>query len=369
MFLSRPRIAVRAGAWSSSGLLIALSPLSACILDNPAYDGASEATGTSSGALTGLSSGASVPSAPSDPSDPSEPTSASGSESEGAGTSADATTTEGVDSSTTADPSCADLTCDANASCVDGPDGPACECDPGFIGDGLSCEDIDECADAAICAVGLCVNLDGGYTCAFPATCAAIKEALPEAGDGSYTLYIGGDMARPWTAYCHDMNGSPREYLTLPRQGGGANVSRYTIVNPYEGFMGERSMRYQRIRIKPETLRVDIGDTTFTTAAGTATFHGGNVHSVDYGVAMTCIYGTTSATIDLRDTPFDAQAGQWCTGGYMPSGKTDTPAVQVYVNSGGGDCGWRAPATGSCPDGPFNNNGGGDRLQLVYIGG
>ncbi|MEZ4382857.1 MAG: GON domain-containing protein [Nannocystaceae bacterium] len=358
MSLPRPRTAARV-VGSAPALLLGLS---ACILDNPAYDGEGEATSTGDALMT-ASAGASADVA----GDTNFTSGGTGTAS--AGTTEGTATTEGADSSTTAGPSCADLTCDPNASCVNGPDGPTCSCDAGFVGDGLTCADIDECVEPALCTVGLCVNLEGGFTCSFPATCAELKAAAPEAADGPYTLFIAGDMAKPWTAYCHDMGGSPREFLTLPRQGEGANVSRYTIVNPFPGYMGERRMKYQRVRIKPATLRVDIGDTTFTTTSGTATFNGGMVHSVDYGVAMTCIGGATTANIDLRDTPFDAQADQWCTGGYMPSGKTESPAAQVYVQSGGGDCGWRAPATGGCPDGPFNNNGGGDRLQLVYVGG
>ena len=176
-------------------------------------------------------------------------------------------------------------------------------------------------------------------------------------------------MARPWTAYCHDMAQTPREYLTLPQQGNGSNISRYTIVNTYKGYSGELAMQYQRIRINPVTLRVDVGDTTFTTTTGTALFNYDPVNAVGYGIAITCVGGTTSANIDLRSTPFDAQPGLWCTDGYMPNGSTEKPVAQVYVNHGGGDCGWRAPAAGGCPNTPINGNSGGERLQLVYIGG
>ena len=41
---------------------------------------------------------------------------------------------------TLAPPTCADANpCDANATCTDTPDGPECDCDPGYEGDGLTC--------------------------------------------------------------------------------------------------------------------------------------------------------------------------------------------------------------------------------------
>ena len=63
---------------------------------------------------------------------------------------------------------CRGETCDVNASCepVDGV--RQCVCEPGFTGDGLTCDDIDECADAAItCAAdATCVNSPGSFMCA-----------------------------------------------------------------------------------------------------------------------------------------------------------------------------------------------------------
>jgi hypothetical protein len=57
-----------------------------------------------------------------------------------------------------------------------------------------------------------------------PATCADI--ALPT--DGEYTLYVGGDKGKPWTAYCADMATTPVEYLPLAMVLGDHNVSQYT---------------------------------------------------------------------------------------------------------------------------------------------
>ena len=180
MLISRLHTAAAIAAWSTAGLLFA------CVLDNPAYDGASGMSGTDEGETTSAGSNGGSNSGSNSGSNGGE---TSGGETSGGATSASTsavtstTTSAGDDTSTSAGPSCADLTCDPNASCVDGPDGPVCECAPGFIGDGLTCVDVDECADAGICPAGVCVNHDGGYACAFPASCAELKEAQPGAED------------------------------------------------------------------------------------------------------------------------------------------------------------------------------------------
>ena len=52
-------------------------------------------------------------------------------------------------------------------ACVDTFRGYACECPEGFEGDGVTCDDVDECADdAAHACEQICVNEIGGYSCA-----------------------------------------------------------------------------------------------------------------------------------------------------------------------------------------------------------
>ncbi|KAK3920598.1 Fibrillin-1 [Frankliniella fusca] len=52
--------------------------------------------------------------------------------------------------------------CDPNSECLNTP----CVCDGGFRGDGLSCVDIDECAeDDKLCENGHCLNYPGSYRC------------------------------------------------------------------------------------------------------------------------------------------------------------------------------------------------------------
>lgn len=225
-------------------------------------------------------------------------------------------------------------------------------------GDGVTCTDIDECTQG-VCP-GLCINEPGEFACLYPATCAELRDAAPATPDGPATLYVGGDPAKPWTAYCHDMAGTPREYLTLPRQGPGINTGRY-IGLPGDGAT---TTRYQRIRVDPTTWLVDTTDATFSVKEGNAVHGGAPVKKVTYGAAMTCLYQQTTANIDLRDTPFRPE-NKFCTGGYNASGGSQSPHPQVFNNTGSGDCGWQAPAVGGCPFNPIN--GEGKPLQLTYL--
>ncbi|XP_072043968.1 uncharacterized protein [Amphiura filiformis] len=56
-------------------------------------------------------------------------------------------------------------TCDVNAECHDQDDGYQCTCKPGFIGNGLLCEDIDECTQFPCMNDGTCEDGFGSYIC------------------------------------------------------------------------------------------------------------------------------------------------------------------------------------------------------------
>lgn len=92
-----------------------------------------------------------------------------------------------------------------------------------------------------------------------PASCAHIRALNPAAGDGEYTLYLGGDGRFPLTLYCHDMAVNPRAYLTLPNSAAGAN---FALIAYPEGAL---ITHYQKVRLNPATLIVDVTDDTFTT--------------------------------------------------------------------------------------------------------
>jgi hypothetical protein len=193
-----------------------------------------------------------------------------------------------------------------------------------------------------------------------PARCQDILAANPQAPDGDYTLYVGGDAAMPWTAWCQNMAGTPSEYLTLARTGPADNFSQYTAGGPSPGTTVRTA--YTRLRIDPTTLRVNTGDQTFSTSVGSLMHGSTQVLSMPYGVAMSCNGGLSPAHLDLRDTPFAVAVNQFALGGWNATGSTVySDANQVVSLSGGGFCGWDAPV-GSFN--PFNQNGA--QLQLQY---
>jgi hypothetical protein len=62
---------------------------------------------------------------------------------------------------------CADIKCDANASCDDSDGTPKCACNSGYTGDGKKCSDVDECAknNGGCDDHATCVNREGGFRC------------------------------------------------------------------------------------------------------------------------------------------------------------------------------------------------------------
>jgi hypothetical protein len=60
--------------------------------------------------------------------------------------------------------------CDPNANCTDLEGSFSCACKSGFLGDGNTCTDVDECEEVGagvLCDLSAetCVNTDGSYTC------------------------------------------------------------------------------------------------------------------------------------------------------------------------------------------------------------
>ncbi|XP_036406633.1 pro-epidermal growth factor [Megalops cyprinoides] len=63
---------------------------------------------------------------------------------------------------------CYSLQCDKHAQCLSDGNSATCQCLEGYAGDGMLCEDIDECAmGVALCSSrhADCQNTDGGYLC------------------------------------------------------------------------------------------------------------------------------------------------------------------------------------------------------------
>src|SRR5688572_15884399 len=74
-------------------------------------------------------------------------------------------------------------------------------------------------AAGLLAAVALPVSAQG-----LAPDCAAIRDANPAAGDGTYIISPGG---KTFHVHCHDMAGNPREYLALVNTGGAANYSTF----------------------------------------------------------------------------------------------------------------------------------------------
>lgn len=180
----------------------------------------------------------------------------------------------------------------------------------------------------------------------FPKTCAEKAVGNPGLADGEYELYLSNQEQYQWTAYCVDLQSeSPAEYLTL-LAGGDLNVSRYTAGGLSAGVSVET--KFDKVRIDPITLKVDIADLTFATTAGKVIHLGtSEVTSMAFGLAMSCETNNSAhAQIDLQGTPFGIV--NWFThpsgighAGLWESGQV----IELSAQPDGADCGWVAPST------------------------
>lgn len=188
-----------------------------------------------------------------------------------------------------------------------------------------------------------------------PSSCAEIRAALPVAGDGNYVLV---NDSRLLPVYCHDMAGTPREYVTLNAQ----NFSQYTAGGASPG--SDVRTTFSKVRIDPATLTVDIADLTFATSTGRLQHGVDTVTSMPYGVAMACTGGPAGVgRVDLTATAF-VLADSFVTGGFSPQGgavkSADGRAADL---TGGGYCGWISPAPALYN--PYNPSAPTYRLELA----
>lgn len=208
------------------------------------------------------------------------------------------------------------------------------------------------------------------------ASCAEIRAADPTAGDGDYSLLIAGARV---PVFCHDMAGTPDEYIELAQTGGAHNFSQYTAGGASPGT--NVVTHYTRLRIDPHpvsllplTFRANIADETFSSSTGQlchssrASCSGAAVvRSMPYAVAFDCVRpGSSSgvANLDLTGTPFEV-VNTFSVQAFEGAGSTSyTP--QVVTLAGGGYCGWNAPAPTFNPynTNPLQDANGGWDLQL-----
>lgn len=198
---------------------------------------------------------------------------------------------------------------------------------------------------------------DGGLNPDAPSSCAQLKQ-LGNTMDMEYKLYLNGDPALPYMAYCYNMMTTPAEYLTL-NPGGQNNVSRFVAVIPV-------STDYQRVRFDPKTQQVVCDDQTFAQSRGATLYNGAGVGSVPFGVTVACVNGRISGQIDLSATPFAVPPSAMAVTGSDPQTTQPTFMMndQIVLMNSQGNCGHITPTPTVAF--PFNQKSG-LRLQLKYV--
>ncbi|WP_018680486.1 GON domain-containing protein [Actinokineospora enzanensis] len=189
-------------------------------------------------------------------------------------------------------------------------------------------------------------------------SCAAVHALLPGAPDGNYFLATNRYLLG---VYCHDMFGTPREYLNLAASGPTANFSQYTAGGAAPG--SNTRTTFSKLRLNPQNLTIDVNDLTFATSTGQLTHGNQTVTSIPYGTAVGCNSSANGvANVDLRGTAF-AVSSTFHLGGFMPAGtSTASAANQLFNLTGGGYCGWNAPSATAYN--PFNPTGSDYSLTL-----
>jgi hypothetical protein len=169
-----------------------------------------------------------------------------------------------------------------------------------------------------------------------PSSCAEISASVPLAADGNYLLITDSRLV---PVYCYDMDGYPREYVTLNN----LNFSKYTAGGASPGT--DVRTTFTKVRVDPETLTVDIADLTFASSTGQLHHSSDVVSSMPYGVAMSCTFGPDgTGRVDLGGTAF-VLADTFVLGGAAAQGGAVTsPDGRTADLAGGGYCGWLNPA-------------------------
>lgn len=241
----------------------------------------------------------------------------------------------------------------------------------------MQCADIDECEDDNGDCPAACANTPGAHECYAPQTCAEVAAKTPGfAGGVDVELFVGGDPAKRWTAYCQAVGGQYREFLTVNPQ---ENDSQYTAGGQ---AIGQNVVtRFSKIRVDPVELKVFIGDKSFANSNGATLQHpqspgpDDTVSSMPYAVAMNCRFTNGQggqpnpgiAHVDLTGTRFSVNRA-FTTGGSGDALGNTSGNDQSFTVLGQGSCGWNAPS-GTTTYNPFNDRVPADSsnwLQLRY---
>jgi hypothetical protein len=170
---------------------------------------------------------------------------------------------------------------------------------------------------------------------AYPTSCYDVV-ITSGGGDGEYTIAPTPDQV--FSVYCYSMaTGRPKEYLTLANTGGSYNFSQFTPGGAWPNTTIRTT--YNKIRIDPTTLLVDIDDTTFATSTLTGPPVSGSPNQwIAYGVAADCAgisAHTGIANIDLTGTPFVVY-DRFFIDGFYPGGTAVVDGQPLSITSGGG---------------------------------
>lgn len=200
-------------------------------------------------------------------------------------------------------------------------------------------------------------------------SCREIAARTGHDRDGRYWLRLHG---QPVQLYCHDMAGEPREYLELPQ----GNCSEYASNKHGPTEMVQTCFR--KVRIDPDSLRVDVSDLRFaqTHKTGRIAHDRMRVDAMPYATAMACdAPGVPAgrARITLTGTGF-AVVDSFHVQGYLADGLAQQldGSGQQWELQGGGYCGWIAPGEVYNPMfaahwNPFDQRSG-YLLQLRFVG-
>ena len=187
-------------------------------------------------------------------------------------------------------------------------------------------------------------------------SCVALQEGFADLPDGVYQLYVGNELTKRWTAYCHGMDDDPVEYLELMVTGDDDNFSQYTWTGPTGTDV---RTHYFRVRFDPVTLIIDTNDRTHSTSTGSLMHGDSEITSMPYAQARGCANPNIDdglANVNLTGTPFRLVGGSsaFDVGGYLPAGTfTFSEGGQVVDITGGGHCGVIGPI--------------GNQLQLEFL--
>lgn len=239
-------------------------------------------------------------------------------------------------------------------SCGDDTGTTICVCTGGYTGElcdscasGTQDNDYDgvctpTCETAALsCPLGtFCDDSSGTANCvSVPTTCAQIRQLDPTAADGEYMLFHNAEPARGWQAYCHDMAGTPSEYLTLAALGPNKNFS---LIAHFDAPDTDVRTEFMRVRIDPATLIVKVDDFTFSNSTGIIT--GWNKKRIEYGHATACGWGDGAANVDLTGTPFVLDE-TFCVGAGWGTITPSPDGKSVNITAVNGWCGGVTPCT------------------------